>query len=645
MLPFQIFVKYVDETVDLDIIEPGDCSVISLINNAKKELKGDPIEPWEKWQLAITLSWNGVCHVLTTDEQLMCCFEEFDRRDKPMIEFELILVPNDMEFPVDLLTWKEGFNGENVPPPEENVQHHDDEPVEDAAIEDVTSEPVEHAASEPVEQAASDEIDGSEDDNNYKVIDESEDDSDVSLVEEDHVDFGNLDCCDPNGDESIIILSSDKENGLTRAARYCRDNQWAPNPNGTIAFEDGQIIGNAKMTRAIVKMYAIQEGFALKKVKNDKCSVRGGHSMCPRVAENREATSRWVSSVLKSFIQSNPKVYRAKRIMLENLKSDHAKAYAKIRKYGNVIRVMNPGSDVFIAINPNVVSVNPTFFRFYLSFKACKIGFKNGCRPLIGVDVCHLTGQFGGVLLSATALDGDSGVVPIALCICESETTESWTWFLRLLRESLEWEEGRPICFINDRQKGGLAALGKEWPKASNRYCFRHIIANFIATFKNHNINEKLWHTARVTNRGYFNDAMALIRSEDAKVTDWMMSKPVERLVRHGFDPNIKSDDITNNMSECLNSWIKDKRDKHVLQLLEHFRRRIMVRFYENGRKWKSGMIPLHHMVSTHVGCSSSTNQQCSAANRAQTNECSTSTAPPTHVADVCSQMGSHPKP
>ncbi|KAI9192447.1 hypothetical protein LWI28_023030 [Acer negundo] len=160
--------------------------MISLINDAKKELKGDPIKPWEKWQLAITLPWNGVRHVLTTDEHLMFCFEEFDRHDKPVIEFELILVSNDMEFPVDLLAWKEGFNAENISAPEENV----------------------------------------EDDNNYEVVDELEDDSDVSLGEEDHVaDFGNPDHCDPDGDESIIIPSFDEENGLTRAARYCRDNQ------------------------------------------------------------------------------------------------------------------------------------------------------------------------------------------------------------------------------------------------------------------------------------------------------------------------------------------------------------------------------------------------------------------------------------
>ncbi|KAK2656628.1 hypothetical protein Ddye_009680 [Dipteronia dyeriana] len=85
--------------------------------------------------------------------------------------------------------------------------------------------------------------------------------------------------------------------------------------------------------------------------------------------------------------------------MLENLKSNHAKAYGKLRQYGNAIRVMNLGYDVFVAMNAKVVSDNPTFFRFYLSLSACKTGFVNGCRPLIGVDGCHLTGQFRGVLL------------------------------------------------------------------------------------------------------------------------------------------------------------------------------------------------------------------------------------------------------
>ncbi|KAK2643216.1 hypothetical protein Ddye_024979 [Dipteronia dyeriana] len=37
MLPeYQVYVKYVDRVVDMDVIEPGECSVISLINDVRR---------------------------------------------------------------------------------------------------------------------------------------------------------------------------------------------------------------------------------------------------------------------------------------------------------------------------------------------------------------------------------------------------------------------------------------------------------------------------------------------------------------------------------------------------------------------------------------------------------------------------------
>ncbi|KAK3204819.1 hypothetical protein Dsin_018865 [Dipteronia sinensis] len=350
MLPFQVYVMYVDKIIDLGVIEPGDCSVISLINNAKKELSGQHIETWETWQLAITFLWNDLRYIPTTDAELMFCFEEFDCLEENNEE-------NNAE-PV------EKINGEP-----ENVEYSDDNPVGDA---------ISYGS------------DGSAVENEYEVDEESKDDSDV--------------------------------------------------------------IGNAMLTRDVIKRYAIHEGFTLKKIKNDNyrytltckndacdwrlrasClmdmvtfmikSVMGSHSMCPRVAENKEVTSRWIASVLGNFIHSNPTgksrlfktelhdrfavkvdsqtIYRAKRIVLETLKIHHVLAYVKLKK-----------------------------------------------------------------------------------------------------------------------QKGCSLALENEWLDAYTRYCFRHIIANFMATFKNHKMNGKLWHLARVTNRAGCNEAFASIKAESEKAAN-----------------------------------------------------------------------------------------------------------------------------
>ncbi|KAL5835505.1 hypothetical protein ACOSQ4_015002 [Xanthoceras sorbifolium] len=124
------------------------------------------------------------------------------------------------------------------------------------------------------------------------------------------------------------------------------------------------------------------------------------------------------------------------------------------------------------------------------------------------------------------------------------------TW----VKISLGWDDNRPIYFMNDRQKGGLSALGKEWPKA------RSI--------------EVSW--AR------FGRCCQLVDSE-----------PVEKWARYAFNARIKSDHITNNMFDCFNGWIKDERDKPILTLLELLKRKIMVRFcekWEELKKWNDSI-------------------------------------------------------
>ncbi|KAL5760540.1 hypothetical protein ACOSQ2_019378 [Xanthoceras sorbifolium] len=111
---------------------------------------------------------------------------------------------------------------------------------------------------------------------------------------------------------------------------------------------------------------------------------------------------------------------------------------------------------------------NPSlpFRGFFLSFHAQKHGFLGGCRPFIGLDGCHLKGPLGGVLLAAVALDANSGVYPLAVCICEAENLLSWGWFLKHLHDYLKYPTEKPLCFMSDRQKGVLSALEMQFPFA-----------------------------------------------------------------------------------------------------------------------------------------------------------------------------------
>lgn len=93
------------------------------------------------------------------------------------------------------------------------------------------------------------------------------------------------------------------------------------------------------------------------------------------------------------------------------------------------------------------------FLRFYVCLQPLKQGFKMRCRPLVGLDGYFLKGPFGGHLLTAVGVYGNSGMWPIARDVVESENTDSWIQFLQLLVEDIEIANSGGRCIISDKQK------------------------------------------------------------------------------------------------------------------------------------------------------------------------------------------------
>ncbi|KAH7865768.1 hypothetical protein Vadar_010984 [Vaccinium darrowii] len=98
------------------------------------------------------------------------------------------------------------------------------------------------------------------------------------------------------------------------------------------------------------------------------------------------------------------------------------------------VRKTNPGTLFKMQFNRPDITQNPMFMRLFVPFEAMINGFLNGCRPFIGIDGCHLKGPYGGVLISAVALDGNSGLFPLAVALVESENNEVGASFLITFR-------------------------------------------------------------------------------------------------------------------------------------------------------------------------------------------------------------------
>ncbi|XP_074303996.1 uncharacterized protein LOC141638481 [Silene latifolia] len=137
----------------------------------------------------------------------------------------------------------------------------------------------------------------------------------------------------------------------------------------------------------------------------------------------------------------------------------------------------------------------------YVCLKACKVGFLAGCRPLIGVDGCHLKGPYPGMSLVAVSMDGNKNIYPVAWAVVEVENTQTWTWFLSLLMEDIEKVDGEGLTIMSDRQKGLLEAFNTVTPKAEIRFCARHIWANFKLQWSGTLMKESFWAAARACPR------------------------------------------------------------------------------------------------------------------------------------------------
>ena len=96
----------------------------------------------------------------------------------------------------------------------------------------------------------------------------------------------------------------------------------------------------------------------------------------------------------------------------------------------------------------------------YMCLAGLRDGFKAALRHFICFDGCWLKGEYGGHLLAATGIDPNDCIYPIAWAVVKNECTETWKWFLELLKTYLEMWNSCDWCIMSDRQKVWLSKQG-----------------------------------------------------------------------------------------------------------------------------------------------------------------------------------------
>ena len=117
--------------------------------------------------------------------------------------------------------------------------------------------------------------------------------------------------------------------------------------------------------------------------------------------------------------------------------------------------------------------------------------------------MCYVRNKNGGVIHTATCLDGNGNVFPAAFGVSESESEETWTWFFQLLEVALKEDNWHDVVFLSDREKGIESSLSKVLPDAKHGHCVFHIEKNVKTKFKT-TLNGLLWRAAKCQTKDEF---------------------------------------------------------------------------------------------------------------------------------------------
>ncbi|CAL2229708.1 unnamed protein product [Prunus armeniaca] len=183
---------------------------------------------------------------------------------------------------------------------------------------------------------------------------------------------------------------------------------------------------------------------------------------CGRVDRLRYANSAWISQRFCDKMRRNP------NWTVGQLQDEEQ--YERLRDDAEQIKKTNPGSTV---VNKTELACEDALFeRIYICLASSKKGFLEGCRPVVGVDGCHLKGPCLGQILTVVGVDGNNDLG---------------------IQNGLAW------VFISDKQKGLILAMQTVLPNTEHRMSMRHLYNNFRGQHTGLALKHLLWAAARAT--------------------------------------------------------------------------------------------------------------------------------------------------
>ncbi|KAL8547842.1 hypothetical protein ACS0TY_007245 [Phlomoides rotata] len=252
----------------------------------------------------------------------------------------------------------------------------------------------------------------------------------------------------------------------------------------------------------------------------------------------------------------------------EQLQGSYKDSYNRLPWFCDKLVETNPGSFVKLLTNDA-----KRLQCLFVSFSSCVESFQNGCRPILFLNATSLKSKFQESLLTATAIDADDGFFPVAFGIVDTESEDSWRWFLEQLKSAMS--TSLPLTFVSDREKGLEKPVHEVFESAYHGYSIYHLMESFKRNLRGPFYGEgrgvlpgKLLAAAHAVRLGGFKKITEQIKQISSTAYDWIIQIEPEHWTSLSFRGE-QYNYIVQNVAEPYNKLMEEIRESTIMQKIE----------------------------------------------------------------------------
>ncbi|PKI72699.1 hypothetical protein CRG98_006907 [Punica granatum] len=257
-------------------------------------------------------------------------------------------------------------------------------------------------------------------------------------------------------------------------------------------------------------------------------------------------------------------VWRGIEDAREQLQGSYKDAYSQLPWFCERVVEANPGS-----ITEVVSSDEERFQRLFVCFHALVQGFQNACRPLLFLGATYLKSKYHEILLTASSLDGDDAVFPLAFAVVDTENDDNWRWFLEKLKSAVG--PSRPLTFVADMEKGMEKPALELFENSHFGYSIFHLLESLKKNMRGpfHGdgraaLPGQLLAAAHALRLDRFTSYTEQMKRVSLKTYDWVMQTGPEHWATALFKGE-RFNYITSDVCEIYANWVEEIRELPIL--------------------------------------------------------------------------------